>query len=212
MELDERRFDPPLDEIGRLNDALAGRYVVETEIGRGGMAIVYRARDLRHSRTVALKALHAGVSTSLGADRFVAEIRFAARLTHPHILPVHDSGEAAGTVYYVMPFVEGESLRHRMNRDGPLDVDVALGIVHEIADALAYAHQQGVIHRDIKLAWSWLRRQPRSALSAWYRRRFAAGGGRLRRIGIVALARKLLIALWRYLETGQVPEGAVLKA
>jgi len=150
MELDERRFDPALDEIGRLNDALAGRYVVETEIGRGGMATVYRARDLRHSRTVALKALHAGVSTSLGADRFVAEIRFAARLTHPHILPVHDSGEAAGTVYYVMPFVEGESLRHRMNRDGPLDVDVALGIVHEIADALAYAHQQGVIHRDIK--------------------------------------------------------------
>ena len=150
MALDESQFDPQLDEIGRLNDALSGRYVVEAEVGRGGMATVYRARDLKHSRTVALKALHGNVATSLGADRFVDEIRFAARLTHPHILPVHDSGEAAGTVYYIMPFVEGESLRHRLDRDGPLDVDIALGIIREIADALAYAHQQGVIHRDIK--------------------------------------------------------------
>ena len=149
----ERLPTEQLADAGRaagLTAALGGRYVVEREIGRGGMATVYLARDVRHKRPVALKVLDPELSQSLGVERFLREIELAARLTHPHILPVHDSGEAAGIIYYVMPFVEGESLRHRMDRDGPLDVDVALGIGGEIADALAYAHQQGVIHRDVK--------------------------------------------------------------
>ena len=149
----ERLPTEQLGDAGRaagLTAALGGRYVVEREIGRGGMATVYLARDVRHKRPVALKVLDPELSKSLGVERFLREIELAARLTHPHILPVHDSGEAAGIIYYVMPFVEGESLRHRMDRDGPLDVDVALGIGGEIADALAYAHQQGVIHRDVK--------------------------------------------------------------
>jgi eukaryotic-like serine/threonine-protein kinase len=149
----ERLATEQLGDAGRaagLTAALGGRYVVEREIGRGGMATVYLARDVRHKRPVALKVLDPELSQSLGVERFLREIELAARLTHPHILPVHDSGEAAGTVYYVMPFVEGESLRHRMDRDGPLDVDVALGIVGAIADALTYAHEQGVVHRDVK--------------------------------------------------------------
>jgi serine/threonine-protein kinase len=150
MAPDDRGAAPALDEIARLNAALAGRYVVESEIGRGGMACVYRARDLRHARMVALKALRADVSTSVGVERFVAEIRYAARLGHPHILPVHDSGEAAGTVFYVMPLVAGETLRSRIQRDKRLDVDAAVGIVGEIADALAYAHREGIVHRDVK--------------------------------------------------------------
>jgi serine/threonine-protein kinase len=133
-----------------LATALEGRYVIEREIGSGGTAVVFRARDLRHERLVAIKVLRPELARSLGTDRFLREIRIAASLTHPHILPVHDSGEAADLLYYVMPYVEGESLRSRLLREGALPVDDALRIARETADALAYAHSRGVVHRDIK--------------------------------------------------------------
>ena len=129
---------------------LAGRYTIERELGRGGTAIVYLARDLRHHRDVAVKILHRQITAQLGSDRFLREIEIAARLTHPHILPLHDSGETDELLYYVMPFVEGESLRERLARDGPLPLRDALRIACEVADALAYAHARGVVHRDIK--------------------------------------------------------------
>jgi tRNA A-37 threonylcarbamoyl transferase component Bud32/tetratricopeptide (TPR) repeat protein len=138
------------DLRSRLAAALAGRYVIEREVGSGGAAIVYLARDLKHGRAVAVKVLRPELGASLGAERFLREIRIAAGLTHPHILAVHDSGEADGLLYYVMPYVEGESLRERLRREGPLPVDEALRIAREVADALSYAHSQGVVHRDIK--------------------------------------------------------------
>jgi tetratricopeptide (TPR) repeat protein len=134
----------------RLETALAGRYTVGREIGRGGMAIVYLARDLRLGRNVALKVLRPELSATLGPDRFLQEIRLAAGLAHPHILPLHDSGEADGCLFYVMPFVPGESLRDRLEREGQLPLVEALTIAREIADALDYAHRAGVVHRDIK--------------------------------------------------------------
>ena len=133
-----------------LADALRDRYALEKELGRGGMATIYLARDRRHKRRVALKVLHPDLSYSLGADRFLREIETVASLTHPHILPLHDSGEAAGLLYYVMPYVEGESLRDRLARETQLPVEDALRIAREVADGLHYAHQHGVIHRDIK--------------------------------------------------------------
>ncbi|HTC24701.1 MAG TPA: serine/threonine-protein kinase, partial [Gemmatimonadales bacterium] len=138
------------DPIVRLTQALAGRYVLEHEIGSGGTAVVILARDLRHERLVAIKVLRPELAASLGADRFLREIKIAAGLTHPHILSVHDSGEADGLLYYVMPYVEGESLRARLQREGALPVDDALRIAREVADALSYAHSRGVVHRDIK--------------------------------------------------------------
>ena len=131
---------------------LGGRYALEREIGRGGMASVYLAQDLRQPRRVAVKILRHDVAISLGPERFVREIEIASRLSHPHILPLHDSGEADGLLYYVMPYVEGESLRDRLRREPRLPVDDALVITREIADALAYAHRLNVIHRDIKPA------------------------------------------------------------
>jgi len=142
--------------LHRLNAALAERYVAEREIGRGGMATVYLARDLRHDRSVALKIVHPDLGAVLGTERFLTEIRVTANLQHPTILPLFDSGRAEGqngsdsTLYYVMPYVEGESLRQRLDRDGPLDVAIALQIAITIADALDYAHRHGVIHRDLK--------------------------------------------------------------
>ena len=130
--------------------ALADRYRVERELGRGGMAMVYLAHDLRHDRPVALKVLRPELAASLGPERFLQEIRIAARLQHPHILPVHDSGEAAGRLWYTMPYVEGESLRQRMAREGLLPLDQALRIATQVLSALGYAHAHGVIHRDIK--------------------------------------------------------------
>jgi serine/threonine-protein kinase len=129
---------------------LAGRYTLERELGRGGMATVYLARDQRHNRTVAVKILQPYVAAHLGPQRFLREIEIAASLTHPHILPLHDSGESGDLLYYVMPFVEGESLRERLLRDGPLPLADALRITREVADALGYAHARGVVHRDIK--------------------------------------------------------------
>ena len=130
--------------------ALADRYRIERELGRGGMATVYLAHDLRHDRPVALKVLRPELAASLGPERFLQEIRIAARLQHPHILPVHDSGEAAGRLWYTMPYVEGESLRQRMAREGQLPLDQAVRIATQVLSALGYAHAHGVIHRDIK--------------------------------------------------------------
>jgi serine/threonine protein kinase len=138
--------------VERLGAALEGRYSIEGELGRGGMATVFLARDTRHGRRVAIKVLHPELAASLGADRFLAEIRTTASLQHPHILALHDSGEAtAGPyLYYVMPYVEGESLRARLDREGRLSIADALAIVREVADALDYAHRAGIVHRDIK--------------------------------------------------------------
>ena len=137
----------PLD---RLTEALADRYRIDKEIGAGGMATVYLAHDVRHDRQVALKVLRPELSAILGAERFLAEIRTTANLQHPHILPLHDSGEAAGLVFYVMPFVEGESLRDRLKREQQLPIADAVKLAREIAGALDYAHRHGVVHRDIK--------------------------------------------------------------
>jgi eukaryotic-like serine/threonine-protein kinase len=138
------------DLPNQLSSALADRYRLERELGRGGMATVYLAQDLRHDRPVALKVLHPELAQALGADRFQREVRLAARLQHPHILTVHDSGEAAGQLWFTMPFVAGESLRDRLNRETQLSVDDALRISIDAARALGYAHEHGVIHRDIK--------------------------------------------------------------
>ncbi|HUQ45331.1 MAG TPA: serine/threonine-protein kinase [Gemmatimonadaceae bacterium] len=138
------------DVFTTIHADLADRYAIERELGRGGMASVFLARDLKHSRRVAIKVLHPELAASLGAERFLREIEIAAGLTHPNILPLHDSGSASGLLYYVMPFVEGESLRDRLVRDTQLPLGVALQLARETADALAYAHAHGVIHRDIK--------------------------------------------------------------
>ena len=138
------------DLRARLQAALADRYTIERELGRGGMAIVFLAHDLRHGRVVALKGLRPELAATLGTDRFLREIRLAAGLAHPHILPLHDSGDADGCLYYVMPYVAGESLRDRLEREPRLTVAEAVGIAREVADALDYAHRHGVVHRDIK--------------------------------------------------------------
>jgi serine/threonine-protein kinase len=138
------------DATARLAGALAGRYRLERELGQGGMATVYLAEDLRHRRRVAIKVMKPAVAQSIGADRFLREIEIAARLQHPHIVPVFDSGSADGDLYYVMPLVEGESLRDRLAREGRLPVDEAVRLVREVAGALDYAHAEGVLHRDLK--------------------------------------------------------------
>ncbi|MCH9015138.1 MAG: protein kinase [Gemmatimonadetes bacterium] len=134
----------------RLRAALADRYAIEREVGQGGMATVFLARDLRHDRKVAVKVLRPELAAAVGHERFVREIKIAAQLQHPHILPLHDSGEAEGFLYYVMPYVEGESLRDRISREGELPVSDAIRILSEVADALSFAHARGVVHRDIK--------------------------------------------------------------
>src|ERR687897_3340097 len=134
----------------QLQTALAASYTLERELGRGGMATVFLAQDLRHDRPVALKVLHPDLARTLGPERFQHEIKLAARLQHPHILTVHDSGESAGRLWFTMPYVEGESLRDRLRREGRLPVEDALRIAREAAQALAYAHREGVIHRDVK--------------------------------------------------------------
>jgi serine/threonine-protein kinase len=138
------------DISGQLHEAFAGRYEIEREVGAGGMATVYRARDLKHERTVAIKILKPELASALGRERFPREIKIIAQLSHPHILPLHDSGETAGFLYYVMPFVEGESLRAKLDREGPLSAQETVRILRGVADALAYAHAHGVVHRDIK--------------------------------------------------------------
>ncbi|HET9512318.1 MAG TPA: serine/threonine-protein kinase, partial [Gemmatimonadales bacterium] len=130
--------------------ALEGRYHIEREVGAGGMATVFLAQDLRHGRQVAIKLLRPELAAAIGADRFLREIRTTATLQHPHILPLFDSGQVDSLLYYVMPYVEGESLRDRLGRERQLPVEEAVRLGREVAEALTYAHQQGIVHRDIK--------------------------------------------------------------
>ena len=136
--------------LQRLRESLGHAYVIDRELGRGGMSTVFLAQDRRHDRAVALKVLHPDLAASLGPDRFLREIRLAARLNHPHILPLFDSGDADGLLYYVMPYVEGESLRERLDREQQLPVDEAVHHGRAIASALDYASRQGIVHRDVK--------------------------------------------------------------
>ena len=139
-------------ELARVRSALADHYRIERVLGEGGMATVYLADDLKHHRQVAVKVMRPDLASTFGAGRFLREIEIAARLSHPHVLPVFDSGETAGILYYVMPYVKGESLRERLQREGRFPLDEALQLGREVADALGYAHRQGIIHRDVKPA------------------------------------------------------------
>ncbi|MFQ5551781.1 MAG: serine/threonine-protein kinase, partial [Gemmatimonadales bacterium] len=139
-----------MPDIDRLKSALADRYTIEREIGGGGMATVYLATDVKHDREVAIKVLRPELSAALGTERFLREIKIAANLTHPHVLTLIDSGEAAGMLFYVMPYIEGSSLRERLSREGELPVGDTVRILREVVDALAYAHGKGIVHRDIK--------------------------------------------------------------
>ena len=134
----------------RLSTALADRYKIERHLGEGGMATVYLAHDLKHDRKVALKVLRPELSAILGGERFLNEIKVTANLQHPNILPLYDSGEADSLLYYVMPYVEGDTLRDKLNREKQLGVEETVEIVKSVAAALGYAHQHDVIHRDIK--------------------------------------------------------------
>jgi serine/threonine-protein kinase len=134
----------------QLKTALADRYVIEQELGAGGMATVYLAHDVKHNRKVALKVLRPELAAVIGAERFLKEIEVTANLQHPHILPLHDSGEADTFLYYVMPYVEGETLRDTIDREKQLSINHAVEITRSVAAALDYAHRKGVIHRDIK--------------------------------------------------------------
>ncbi len=138
------------DILERLRPPLADRYLIERELGQGGMATVYLARDIKHDREVAIKVLNPELSASIGGERFEREIKLAAKLQHPHILGMYDSGQADGLLYYVMPFVKGESLRDRLDREGQLPIEDAVQLILEVADALGHAHSQGIVHRDIK--------------------------------------------------------------
>ena len=139
-----------MDLLAQLRAALGDRYRVERELGHGGMAIVFLAEDLKHRRQVAVKVLKPELSAVLGGDRFLREIGIAAALQHPHVLPLYDSGQAEGLLYYVMPYAEGESLRQRLARDQQLPLETALQITREVGSALQYAHDRGIVHRDIK--------------------------------------------------------------
>ncbi|HZM26691.1 MAG TPA: serine/threonine-protein kinase [Gemmatimonadales bacterium] len=138
------------DVTGRLSTALAGRYRVLRQLGEGGMAIVYLAEDVKHQREVALKLLRPELAPELGTERFLREIRLTAQLVHPNILPVLDSGEADGLLFYVMPLVRGATLRVRLERERQLPVDTAIRITEEVASALSHAHAHGILHRDVK--------------------------------------------------------------
>jgi serine/threonine-protein kinase len=174
-----------MEEKTRLADALADRYRLEEEVGSGGMATVYLAQDLKHDRRVAVKVLRPELAAVLGAERFLSEIKTTANLQHPHILPLFDSGEADGFLFYVMPYVEGESLRDRLDREKQLPVDEAVSLGKSVASALDYAHRQGVIHRDIKPANILLHDgQPMVADFGIALAVTAAGGSRLTETGL----------------------------
>jgi Tol biopolymer transport system component len=144
------RFSALFDDDFQFPAGLTDRYRVVSELGRGGMATVYLAHDLKHGRDVAVKVVHPTVAATLGADRFLREIEIAAQLHHPHIVPLYDSGESGGALYYVMPYEPGLSLRHRLAKDGPLKPEDVAVILHDVCDALAFAHARGIVHRDIK--------------------------------------------------------------
>ena len=169
----------------RLQNALRGRYRIGRELGEGGMASVYLAEDLRHDRKVAVKVLKPELAAVVGAERFLAEIKTTANLQHPHILPLHDSGEADGLLFYVMPYVRGDSLRARLAREHQLPIDDAVRIATHLAEALDYAHRQGVIHRDLKPANVLLQDgEPVIADFGIALAVGAAGGGRLTETGM----------------------------
>nr|MBA3646565.1 serine/threonine protein kinase [Gemmatimonadaceae bacterium] len=136
--------------LERLNAALADRYLLQREVGAGGMATVFLAHDVKHDRDVAIKVLHPDLGAALGSERFLSEIKTTAKLQHSHILPLLDSGEADSLLFYVMPYVTGESLRARIDRERQLSIPESIRITKEVASALDYAHRHGVIHRDIK--------------------------------------------------------------
>jgi serine/threonine protein kinase len=173
------------DATKRLNAALEGCYAIERELGEGGMATVYLAKDLKHNRNVALKVLKPELAAVVGAERFLAEIETTANLTHPHILPLHDSGEADGFLFYVMPHIEGESLQDRIDREKQLPVDEAVKITTDLAEALDYAHRHKIIHRDIKPA-NILMHEGRPLIADFGIALAvgAAGGGRLTETGL----------------------------
>src|SRR5256714_6190672 len=145
-------MDPVRDAVAAMTAALGERYEIERELGRGGTATVYVAQDRRHGREVAVKVLRPDVAAAIGAERFLREITIAARLTHPHVLPLIDSGQAAGSLYYVMPYVRGESLRQRLAREGRLPLKDALRIPRGLGAGPDYPHPGGVLHRDVKPA------------------------------------------------------------
>ena len=177
---------PPMpDPVSRLNAALEGRYRIQSELGEGGMTTVYLADDLKHERKVALKVLKPELAAMVGAERFLAEIKTTAKLQHPHILPLFDSGEVDGFLFYVMPYVEGETLDDRIDRERQLPVDEAVRIATAVANALQTAHEQGIIHRDIKPANILLSRgEPLIADFGIALAVGAAGGGRLTETGL----------------------------
>ncbi len=171
--------------VDRLNAALEGRYTIERELGEGGMATVFLADDLKHERKVALKVLKPELAAVVGAERFLAEIKTTANLQHPHILPLFDSGEADSFLFYVMPYVEGETLQGRIDRDQQLPIDEALGIATAVANALQAAHDEGIVHRDIKPANILLSRgEPLVADFGIALAVGAAGGNRLTETGL----------------------------
>src|SRR3989454_1566726 len=139
-----------VDEMRRLRAALAPRYTLEHELGRGGMATVWLAQDRKLKHAVAIKVLRADIVSALTAERFLREVAIVAKLSHPHILPLFASGKAAGSLYFVMPYVAGETLRTRIDREKQLALDEVVSITREVADALAYAHRHDIIHRDVK--------------------------------------------------------------
>jgi aminoglycoside phosphotransferase (APT) family kinase protein len=161
--------------LSRLRSALADRYAIERELGRGGMATVYLARDLRHQRLVALKVLDPELAALLGAERFLSEIRTTASLQHPHILPLFESGRAEGQLYYVMPYVDGETLRARLERERQLPVEDAVRLAREVADALQYAHDHRIIPSRHQAGECPAARRPRPRRRLRHRARGAAG-------------------------------------
>src|SRR2546426_8665239 len=177
---------PVTDLLTHVQAALAGRYSIERELGRGGMATVYLAQDLKHRRPVAIKVLAPELAAALGRERFLREIETAARLTHPHILPLHDSGEADGLLYYVMPYIEGESLRDRLDREKQLAIADAVTITCAVANALSYAHSHDVVHRDVKPENILLSNDEAIVADFGIAAAIdAAGGGQLTRTGIL---------------------------